>query len=247
MKGMHFGEGTGSAKKYRATMAPNQQMMGNRTSPMMKEKLTDKEKTKIAQTEPSVKRPGGGADKNKLNKSFEGSVMKYKDSALKSDWDTALKNDPNLNNLVTARNDAKKKYGKKSDEYATAQNRVNVAYENAKRHGVKTDTTSKTDKITGRTKEQVTTTTPGVGSEVVTTTTGKKGNVVKTKGTSTKDDYYVGEGEAAVTHTKTKPSKDKEMNTEDDKVKTRNKKRFRDTKLGRTKVGQKFVKKENRR
>ena len=228
MKGWNAGEGTGSAVKFRNAMAPNRQMMGDRMIPMMKEKLTAAEKTAIAQKTTTKKRYGVSPNK--------------KTSALKSDWETALKNDPNLANLVKARNEAKEKHGKDSNEYHTAQNRVNVAYKNAKRHGV---TETKDEKRGG--KVNVTTkNVPGVGSETVKEVTDKDGNVKKIKTTSEKDSYYVPEGEKGSETTIVKPGKDEKIGTDDDKKKKRNKKRFRDTKLGRTKVGQKFVKKENR-
>ncbi len=177
----------------------------------------------------------------------KGSAMDMKKGPMKmSEWEKALKKDPNLNKLVAARNKAKKEHGKNSKEYATAQNRVNVAYENAKRHGQTTTSESKTNKATGRTKTTTTVNTPGVGSETTTRVTGKSGDDIKTKKTTKKDSYYVPEGEKGVKTTVSKPGKDKKMDTEDDKTKTRSRKRFRDTKLGRTKIGQKFVKKENR-
>ena len=150
-------------------------------------------------------------------------------------WAEALKNDPNLSNLVKERD----KYEKGTDEYAAAQNRVNKAYENAKRHNVKTETTSKTNPVTGRTKETTVVTTPGIGTETTITKKKKDDTITKQKVDNVPDDYYEDED---ATRSKQKQGKDQEFGTEDDKKKK--KKKFKDTKLGQFLTGKNKKKKD---
>lgn len=243
MKGMSFGQGTGYQSPQLMKKEAAMKMKKEAAMKLKKDSAMDMKKGSAMDMKkgPMTMKKGSAMDMKK------GSAMDMKKSPMNlSEWEKALKRDPNLNNLVAARNKAKKEHGKNSKEYATAQNRVNVAYENAKRHGQTTTSESKTNKVTGRTKTTTTVNTPGVGSETTTRVTGRSGGDIKSKKVTEKDSYYVPVGERGKTTEVTKAGKDSKLGTGDDKKKTRTKKRFRDTKLGRTKVGQKFVKKENR-
>ncbi len=157
----------------------------------------------------------------------DSSMKRMKDSAMKKDPDPffeAMKKDPNLRKLVEERN----KHKKGTDEYAAAQNRINKAYENAKRHNVKTETTSKTNPVTGRKKETTVETTPGIGTKTTITKSKQDGTVTKQKVDDVPDSYYKDE---EATREKQKRGKDKEFGTEDDKKKK--KKKFKDTKVGK--------------
>ena len=109
-------------------------------------------------------------------------------SPMKADpWSKAVKQDPNLTNLVKARNAAKAKHGKDSTEYATAQNRVNVAYQDAKTHGVKKET------IVDKDRKKVTVKTiPGVATIKTKTKKDESGTITKQKDTYKDDPYYGG-------------------------------------------------------
>ena len=152
-------------------------------------------------------------------------------------WADAIKNDPNLSKLVAERD----KYKKGTDEYAAAQNRVNKAYENAKRHNV----TSTTETKRGGKKEITTTVTPGIDTKVTKTKRDKHGNIIKTKTDTDVDEYVEETYDEQDSKEKQKRGKDKEFDTEDDKKKKR--KKYKDTKFGQTGVGQLFVSKKNKK
>ena len=174
--------------------------------------------------------PGMGAEKVKgkhgdpMEMGYDHSMKRQAAFHQELTWAEALKNDPNLSKLVQERD----KHEKGTDAYAEAQNRVNKAYENAKRHNVKTETTSKTNPVTGRTKTTETVTTPGIGTETTITKKKKDGTTTKQKVDTVPDDYYEDED---ATREKQKQGKDQEFGTEDDKKKK--KKKFKDTKLGK--------------
>ena len=166
------------------------------------------------------------ADKRKVNNSdpfAKMSSFKKEDDKKKFTWEDAIKNDPNLSNLVKERD----KHEKGTDEYAAAQNRVNKAYENAKRHNV----TSTTETKRGGKKEITTTHTPGLGTETKKTKRDSEGNIIKEKTDTTHDDYVKDTYGEEDSRTKQKQGKDKEFDTEDDKKKK--KKQWKDTKVGK--------------
>jgi hypothetical protein len=117
-------------------------------------------------------------------------------SALKQadPYSEALKKDPKLGEYVKTRSSSEKG----SDEYNSAQNKINVAYGDKTRHGETSATTTK-----GKTTT-TTSNTPGVSSKVSSTKTTRGG-----KKKVTKKSY---EDDQGVTTRKTKTIKDNEGN-----------------------------------
>tara|TARA_A100001201_G_scaffold125135_1_gene109376 strand:- start:332 stop:1210 length:879 start_codon:yes stop_codon:yes gene_type:complete len=250
MKGWSAGQGTGShsalLKKQEAAMKLQKQAAMKRMDSAMDKPLVGNQKnlpkhlqekieaapTKMVKDKSSMKRmsPGDGSartkDKSTMKRMKDSSMKRMKNSPMHKDPDPffeALKKDPNLRKLVEERN----KHKKGTDEYAAAQNRINKAYENTKRHNVKTETTSKTNPVTGRTKDTTVETTPGIGTETTITKRKKDGTITKQKVDTVPSDYYEDED---ATRSKQKQGKDKEFGTEDDKKKK--KKKFKDTRVG---------------
>ena len=106
----------------------------------------------------------------------------------------ALKKDPKLGEYVKTRSSSEKG----SDEYNSAQNKINVAYGNKTRHGETSATTTK-----GKTKT-TTSNVPGVSSKSTSTKTTRGGKKTVTKKTLSNDKEN--------TNFKTKTIKDKEGN-----------------------------------
>ena len=239
MKGWSAGQGTGShsalLKKQEAAMKLQKQAAMKRMDSAMDKPLVGNQKNlpkhlqeKIEaapmqkmKDKSSMKRmsPGDGSARTK----DKSTMKRMKNSPMHKDPDPffeAMKKDPNLRKLVEERN----KHKKGTDEYAAAQNRINKAYENTKRHNV----TSTTETKRGGRKEVTTTTTPGIGVETKKTKRDAEGNIIKTKTDNVPDSYYKDE---EATREKQKRGKDKEFGTEDDKKKK--KKKFKDTKVGK--------------
>ena len=139
-------------------------------------------------------------------------------------YTAASKRDPNLASYVKKR----KTLEKGSAEYNANQNRINKAYDK----GPMRDQTTKTKE--NNNKKVEVTNTPGVSNVKVKTKDNKKKTTTtnQIKGTVTKN--------------KIKAGKDGEMGTADDKNKTRTRRKFSETGLGKSGLGQKFVKKENK-
>ena len=247
MKGWSAGQGTGShsalLKKQEAAMKMKKEAAMKRMDSAMDKPLVGNQKNlpkhlqeKIEaapmqkmKDKSSMKRmaPGDGSaktkDKSTMKRMKDSSMKRMKNSPMHKDADPffeAMKKDPNLRKLVEERN----KHKKGTDEYAAAQNRINKAYENTKRHNV----TSTTETKRGGRKEVTTTTTPGIGVETKKTKRDAEGNIIKTKTDNVPDSYYKDE---EATREKQKRGKDKEFGTEDDKKKK--KKKFKDTKVGK--------------
>ena len=239
MKGWSAGQGTGShsalLKKQEAAMKLQKQAAMKRMDSAMDKPLVGNQKNlpkhlqeKIEaapmqkmKDKSSMKRmaPGDGSAKTK----DKSTMKRMKNSPMHKDADPffeAMKKDPNLRKLVEERN----KHKKGTDEYAAAQNRINKAYENTKRHNV----TSTTETKRGGKKEVTTTVTPGIGTKTEKTKRDAEGNIIKTKTDNVPDSYYKNE---EATREKQKRGKDKEFGTEDDKKKK--KKSFKGTKLGK--------------
>jgi len=136
----------------------------------------------------------------------------------------ALKKDPKLPEYIKKR----KSLTKGTPAYNANQNKINAAYGKGPMRDVK-------EKVTTLGTRKVTKIdTPGVERLKIVDTNKKK----KTK----KKNLITG----IVTKFKRKRGKDKKFNTADDKVKTKSRKMFRETKLGKTKLGQKLVSKKNK-
>ena len=162
--------------------------------------------------------------------------------------DFAYGSDKNLPALVKERDKLKASGDTSSKEYQEIQNRINKSYNVDKRHGQTTETTEKKG---GRVTE-TTTTTPGIGTTTTKTKKNKKGETTKIKEKQQKDDYYGGD------KFKIKLKEDKVDNADfTDKgnlsaktgevSKDKTQKQFRDTKVGQSKIGQLFVKKNRRK
>lgn len=248
MKGWSAGQGTGShsalLKKQEAAMKLQKQAAMKRMDSAMDKPLVGNQKNlpkhlqeKIEAAPMKRMAPGDGSTKTKDKSTMKrmspgdgsartkdkSTMKRMKNSPMHKDPDPffeAMKKDPNLRKLVEERN----KHEKGTDEYAAAQNRINKAYENTKRHNV----TSTTETKRGGRKEVTTTTTPGIGVETKKTKRDAEGNIIKTKTDNVPDSYYKDE---EATREKQKRGKDKEFGTEDDKKKK--KKKFKDTKVGK--------------
>jgi hypothetical protein len=98
MRGWNAGEGTGSAKKFRNTMAPNQEMMGARQSPMMKVSWKEGEDYSTGK-EGEVRLNKWVAERNKIKAKYKGTSNPkgYKDDpayqAAQNKINTALGSD----------------------------------------------------------------------------------------------------------------------------------------------------------
>lgn len=148
----------------------------------------------------------------------------------KDPYAEALKNDPNLPEYIKKRKELEADgKGKGDKEWDANQNRINTAYNKGPIRGSSTDTTTKASGKTITVEDK-----PGV-STTTTRSTDKKDKVKHV-------DHIAG----TVTTSKTKAGPDGEKGTDDDKKKTRTRKKFSETKIGKTKVGQIFVKKDNK-
>ena len=153
------------------------------------------------------------------NKNKPGTVYK------KDPYAEALKNDPKLPEYIKKR----KTLEKGSAEWNANQNRINKAYGK----GPMRDQTVETKENDRKTV--TVTDTPGVS----TVTEKEKDNKKKTT--------TVDHQEGTVTKEKIKAGPDKQLGTDDDKKKTKKRKKFAETKLGKSKVGQIFVSKKNKK
>ena len=182
------------------------------------------------------------------------------DRKTKQNRDYAWNADSNMTNLVSRRNELRDSGDTSSKEYQEIQNRINKSYGNSTRHGKTTNTTTSKD---GR-SSTTTTHTPGVGTQETKTVYDKDGNPKKVKHNDTRDDYYGGE------KTKTKYKGDDVANFKDEDgdghpdaylneatggldadtiegdTKTKQRKKYKDTKVGKSKIGRLFVSKKNR-
>ena len=142
----------------------------------------------------------------------------------KDPYAEAKKRDPKLPEYIKQRKGLKKG----TVEYNRVQNKINKAYGKGPMRGVEEKATTlgsrKVTKIS----------TPGVERLKTVNTNTKR----KTK----RKDLIKG----TVTTDKQKRGRDKQFDTADDKFKSRTRKMFRETKLGKTKLGQKLVAKKNR-
>ena len=142
----------------------------------------------------------------------------------KDPYAEAKKRDPKLPEYIKQRKGLKKG----TVEYNRIQNKINKAYGKGPMRGVEEKATTlgsrKVTKIS----------TPGVERLKTVNTNTKR----KTK----RKDLIKG----TVTTDKQKRGRDKQFDTADDKFKSRTRKMFRETKLGKTKLGQKLVDKKNR-
>lgn len=143
----------------------------------------------------------------------------------KDPYADALKNDPKLPEYIKKR----KTLEKGSAEWNANQNKINKAYGKGPMRDQKVET-KENDR-----KTVTVTDTPGVS----TVTEKKKDNKEK----KTTVDHI----EGTVTTEKTKAGPDKQMGTDDDKKKTKKRKKFAETKFGKSKVGQVFVSKKNKK
>ena len=170
-------------------------------------------------------------NKNKdsmYNKNKDSMYNKNKDSMYKKNdpYADALKRDPKLPEYIKKR----KTLEKGSAEWNANQNRINKAYGK----GPMRDQTTEVKKENDR-KTVTVTDTPGVS----TVTEKEKDNKKKT----TTVDHQAG----TVTKDKVKAGKDGELGTDDDKKKTKTRKKFAETKFGKSKLGQKLVSKKNKK
>ena len=142
----------------------------------------------------------------------------------KDPYAEAKKRDPKLPEYIKQRKGLKKG----TVEYNRIQNKINKAYGKGPMRGVEEKATTlgsrKVTKIS----------TPGVERLKTVNTNTKR----KTK----RKDLIKG----TVTTDKQKRGRDKQFDTADDKFKSRTRKMFRETKLGKTKLGRKLVAKKNR-
>ena len=142
----------------------------------------------------------------------------------KDPYAEAKKRDPKLPEYIKQRKGLKKG----TVEYNRVQNKINKAYGKGPMRGVEEKATTlgsrKVTKIS----------TPGVERLKTVNTNTKR----KTK----RKDLIKG----TVTTDKQKRGRDKQFDTADDKFKSRTRKMFRETKLGKTKLGRKLVAKKNR-
>jgi hypothetical protein len=218
MKGWNAGHGTGSHSALKKGTSPRVQHAQANNPDAVK---YDKEGN------PTIERHEGMQKRAAFHQEFT--------------WEMALKNDPNLSKLVAERD----KHEKGTEEYATAQNRINKAYENAKRHNQKTTTETKTNPITGTKKTFETTVTPGLGTETKITKLDKAGNIIKEKVDTDHSDYVEETYDVEDSRTKQKRGQDKEFGTDDDK--TKKKKNWRDTKVGQFLSGKNRKNKKNKK
>ena len=232
MNGWNAGQGTGSNSALKKPGRPTKEQLEEAG-------MFEHQKKKTGSSDPFVKAkeyedaPGKkntSDDKIRGNNSDPFSKMssfkKEDDKKKEFTWEDAIKNDPNLSNLVKERDSHKKG----TDEYAAAQNRVNKAYQNAKRHNQETTSSTKKNPITGTTKTTETTTTPGLGTETTITKKDKKGEIIKQKTDTDHSDYVEETYGEEDSREKQKKGKDKEFGTDDDKKKK--KKQWKDTKVG---------------
>lgn len=143
----------------------------------------------------------------------------------KDPYAEALKNDPNLPEYIKKR----KTLEKGSAEWNANQNRINKAYGKGPMRDV--EQKQKTNNRKTVVEESV----PGVSDTKIKV----KDNKIK----KTEVDHIAG----TVTKGKQKAGKDGEMGTEDDIKKIRKRKKFSETKFGKSKVGQIFVSKKNKK
>ena len=174
--------------------------------------------------------------KDKTKAVGDGGVSKTKEKTkvvsmnTKDPYAEALKRDPNLPEYIKKRKQLEADGKKKGDkEWDANQNRINTAYKQGPIRGSSTDTTTKKSGKTITVEDN-----PGVNT-TITKSNDKKDKVKNT-------DHIAG----TVTTTKTKAGKDGIKGTKDDKKKTNTRKKFSETKIGKTKVGQIFVKKDNK-
>lgn len=178
-----------------------------------------KKDDKFTSANPNASNP---EDKKKNNPANLNKDVKKKKSDPYAD---ALKRDSNLPSYIKKR----KTLTKGTPEYNANQNRINKAYGKGPMRDVSTEVKKDNNRKKVTVKD-----TPGVekvkvkekDKKIKTTTTNQ------IKGTVTKD--------------KVKAGKDKKIGTDDDKKKSRTRKKFSETKLGKSKLGQKLVKKENK-
>ena len=194
--------------------------------PRRKGRTVTKTKTRRIDGAKVTKTKGPGFREKSVMKMKKDSAMKMKKGSAmkKDDYDKALKKDPKLPEYIKKR----KSLTKGTPEYNANQNKINAAYGKGPMRDVK-------EKVTTLGTRKVTKIdTPGVERLKIVDTNKKK----KTK----KKNLITG----IVTKFKRKRGKDKKFNTADDKVKTKSRKMFRETKLGKTKLGQKLVSKKNK-
>jgi hypothetical protein len=180
-----------------------------------------KKDDKFVENNPNANNPENKKNNNPANLNKE---VKKKPVKKSDPYAEALKRDSNLPSYIKKRKTLKKG----TPEWNANQNRINKAYGKGPMRDVKTETKSNDRKTVTKTS------TPGVSDIKVKT----KDTKVKT----TTTDHIKG----TVTKDKVKAGKDKKIGTDDDKKKSRTRKKFAETKFGKSKLGQKFVKKENK-
>ena len=230
-----FKEMGSSPNSMRMTQDPRVNMgdRGMMTGNMKDKTMSHNYKDKV--TEKMIGDGGVGKTRKKPLATVDPSKTKVKEKKTlstntKDPYAEALKRDPNLPEYIKKRKQLEADGKKKGDkEWDANQNRINTAYKQGPIRGSSTDTTTKKSGKTITVEDN-----PGV-------------NTTTTRSTDKKDKVkHVDHIAGTVTNTKTKAGPDGEKGTEDDKVKTNTRKKFAETKIGKTKVGQLFVKKDNK-
>ena len=181
-----------------------------------------KKDDKFTSTNPNASNPEDKKNNNpaNLNKDVKKKPVKKSDP-----YAEALKRDSNLPSYIKKRKTLKKG----TPEYNANQNRINKAYGKGPMRDVEQEKKSNNRKTV--VEESI----PGVSDTKI--------KVKENKVKKTEVDHIAG----TVTKGKQKAGKDGKMGTEDDKKKIRTRKKFSETKFGKSKVGQIFVSKKNKK
>lgn len=172
-----------------------------------------------------VKKEGVDKDKRKNVDKKAVDTTKVLSMNTKDPYAEALKKDSNLPEYIKKR----KTLEKGSAEYNANQNRINKAYGEGPMRDVES-TTKSNDR-----KTVVTESIPAVSDTRI--------KVKNDKVKKTEVDHIKG----TVTKGKQKAGEDKKLGTEDDVVKKKTRKKFSESKVGKSKVGQLFVSKKNKK
>ena len=245
MRGMTFGEGTGHKspmKKDPSVQKKQQVFLDSLTNQANMDRIDlSKERKKIDKAESNRKA--------KPNEKVKGGTKTWKEGTKDSGG--------NLNQWVAER----KKHKKGAPEYNALQNKINKSLGSKKRHGVTTETKTAGPKVNKDTKRTTKTKveTPGLGSKETKVVKGTKDNVRKiktkerdesgdvTKKTKVKFDVKGNrKKKKVVTKTDDTVTKLKVKDKKDEPAKVKTRKRYKATKLGKSKIGKIFVKKKNR-